>query len=252
MARPIILVSNDDGIYAPGIEALAEMVAEFGDVYVSAPAGERSAQSHAITLHAHLRAQEIKPRWHAVTGTPVDSVYLGALHACPRLPDLVVSGVNNGFNLGTDVYYSGTVGAAREGRLRGASAIAFSVDYHADPRILEPTVRALVPAVLERHRDGERHLLNVNAPTAPNNPTAPPQVCRLGRRRYRDRVEKRHDLMGRPYFWIGGPADQQGDVLGEDTYAVHHGHISVTPLTIDDTADSLKTWSDEIDRRFDP
>jgi 5'-nucleotidase len=242
VARPLILVSNDDGIAAPGLRILAEALASFGDVRVCAPDGERSASSHAITLHANLRTREVEPGWIAVTGTPVDSVYLGALHVCPRLPDLVVAGINDGYNLGTDVFYSGTVGAAREGRLRGASAIAVSVQGGADPRVALPGLARLVPLVLERHAAGERHLLNVNVPR-PASPEIeiPWRVTELGERRYDDMVEQRADLMGRAYFWIGGPPSA---VQGErgDVFAVRSGYAAVTPLLVDVTAPDVAAW----------
>lgn len=242
MSRPLILVSNDDGIIAPGIKVLAEAVEEFGDVVVSAPDGERSAMSHAITLHANLRTRHIKDNWVAVSGTPVDSVYLGALHVCPRLPDLVVSGINDGYNLGTDVFYSGTVGAAREGRLRGCSALAVSVQGGADPEIAVPGIKHIVPILLEKHAKGERHLINVNYPR-PKNPgdEIPLHVATLGERRYEDMVDRREDLMGRPYFWIGGPpAPDQGEE--GDVWACTHGMAAVTPLLIDITGPNLEDW----------
>lgn len=247
MARPLILVSNDDGILAPGIRVLAEAVAEFGDVFVSAPDGERSASSHAITLHANLRTREIEAGWVAVNGTPVDSVYLGALHLCPRLPDLVVAGINDGYNLGTDVFYSGTVGAAREGRLRGCSALAVSVQGGTDPAVAVPGIKALVPKLLEKHARGERHLINVNYPR-PKKPgiEIPLHVASLGERRYEDMVAEREDLMGRPYFWIGGPpAEQQGEE--GDVWACSHGKAAVTPLLIDVTAPDLDRWREELE-----
>jgi 5'-nucleotidase len=244
--RPLILVSNDDGILAPGIKVLAETVAEFGDVVVCAPDSQRSASSHAITLHANLRTTQIKDGWLAVSGTPVDSVYLGALHICPRLPDLVVAGINDGYNLGADVFYSGTVGAAREGRLRGCSALAVSIEGGTDPRVTVPGIRELVPMLLRRHAAGERHLLNVNYPRPKETGTTIPlAVASLGERVYEDMVDERADLMGRPYFWIGGPpAPTQG--TDGDVYAVTHGMAAVTPLAIDITADSVEAWTDEI------
>lgn len=249
MARPLILVSNDDGVFARGIEVLAEVAAEHGDVIVSAPDGERSAQSHAITLHGHLRSREIRPNWYAVSGTPVDSVYLGALHTCPRLPDIVVSGINHGFNLGTDVFYSGTVGAAREGRLRGCSALAASVKGGDDPAIIAPALHQLIPMLLERHARGERHLINVNA-AAPAQPgqAMPLKVVPLGAREYQDQVDERKDLQGRPYFWIGGPpapspSERTGDIL-----AVSEGCVAVTPIELDITAPEIDSWREQIER----
>lgn len=243
MTRPLILVSNDDGIAAPGIEVLARAAEAYGDVIVCAPDREQSAMSHAITLHASLRAREVRPGWFAITGTPVDCVYLGALHICDRLPDIVLSGINDGYNLGTDVFYSGTVGAAREGRLRGASAAAFSVKSRVDHRVILPAFEKVVPRLIERHFAGERHLINVNAPPPPTPGEAMPvEVVRLGRRRYQDRVERREDLMGRPYFWIGGPPTPSDDEDDGDIRVAHAGRITVTPIELDITAPDLDQW----------
>ena len=245
--RPLILVSNDDGIHAPGIKVLARTMAEFGDVIVSAPDTERSAQSHAITLRSTLRQIEVQPGWFAVAGTPVDSVYLGALHLADRVPDIVAAGINAGYNLGTDVYYSGTVGAAREGRLRGCSAIAASVKGGGDPEVIVPALRKIMPVLIDRHARGERHLINVNAPDLDPRDPSPDIVCtRLGVRKYQDRVDERQDLQGRPYFWIGGPpAPGEGENDG-DVKVVNSGRIAVTPLGLDMTAPDLPAWGDAV------
>jgi 5'-nucleotidase len=238
---------NDDGILAPGLTVLAEAVSAYGDVVVSAPDSERSASSHAITLNGHLRSHQIRTGWYAVTGTPVDSVYLGALHLCPRLPDLVVAGINPGYNLGTDVIYSGTVGAAREGRLRGASAIAFSVRAGVDARAAVAAIDRIVPVVLERHERGERHLLNVNVPTPRDDGRVRVVGTHLGKRLYRDHVDQRHDPQGRPYFWIGGPPITGPEERGGDGWAVQRGDISVTPLGLDPTAADADAWRSVFD-----
>src|SRR5882724_5714984 len=127
MTRPLVLCSNDDGIEAPYLTALAAQIERFADVLVVAPERQRSAASHAITLHKPLRLTEVAPRRFALSGTPVDCVYVGMLKLCDRPPAVVVSGVNDGFNLGSDVFYSGTVAAAVEGALRGAAGIACSL-----------------------------------------------------------------------------------------------------------------------------
>lgn len=241
MSRPLILVSNDDGIRAPGLHVLAELAAEFGEVIVCAPNEERSGFSHAITLHSMLRSEaapEFGPGWYAVSGTPVDCVYLASLHLCERLPDLVLSGINPGFNLGADVFYSGTVGAAREGLLRGCAALAVSVEGGADPRCAAPFVRQVVPNLLERAAAGERHLLNLNVPSDARHGL---KVTRLGQRRYVDQVDEREDLSGRSYFWIGGPPAPSGTAEG-DTGLITRGYATLTPLEIDITAPSLDEW----------
>lgn len=251
MSRPLILVTNDDGILAPGLAALAEAVGELGDVLVCAPETERSGSSHAITLHSHLRVDEIRPGWFRVNGTPVDCVYLAALHLCPRRPDLVVSGVNPGFNLGSDVFYSGTVGGAAEGYIRGASAIAVSVHARESPRVAIPVVRTLAQVLLGQAR---RSLLNVNIPWLSKDAPAPERapetladglplhVTRLGARPYVEQVERRQDPRGQAYFWIGGPPHDTDEHPGEDTWVVKQGQISVTPLVLDITAPDLGPW----------
>ena len=126
--RPLILLTNDDGVMAPGIRAAAEALREVGDVMVAAPDRERSATSHSITLDRPLRVDEIEPGVFSIDGTPVDCVYLALLHLVPRRPALCVSGINNGYNLGSDVFYSGTVAGAVEAALRGVPAIAISLE----------------------------------------------------------------------------------------------------------------------------
>lgn len=247
VTRPLILVSNDDGIHSPGIRVLAECAAAYGDVVVSAPEGEQSGASHAITLHSHLRAKPVRDNWFGVSGTPVDSVYLGALHLCPRPPDLVISGINDGYNLGSDVIYSGTVGAAREGHLRGASALAVSMASGRPPQGAVETIHRLLPRLWARHQAGERHLLNVNVAAWEGAGPQPVIVTTLGQRRYVDRVEKRIDLQGQPYYWIGGPPVLADDRPGEDTHAVAQGYVSVTPVSPAPPVVQVQTWQALLD-----
>lgn len=253
MSRPLILVSNDDGIRAPGLRVLAEFAEEFGEVIVCAPAEERSGFGHAITLRSPLRshpAPEFAPNWHWLSGTPVDCVYFGVLHLCPRKPDLVLAGINPGYNLGSDVFYSGTVGAAREGLMKGVNALAVSVEAGADPRLALPFARRLIPSLLERGKAGETHLLNLNVPRrGPDGEGAPRDmvVCRLGRRRYDDQVSVRSDLNERHYFWIGGPPLPVAPDDGEDTGAIASGLAAVTPLELDITAPDLDVWAERLD-----
>lgn len=246
---PLILVTNDDGIHAEGLEVLAEAMQSLGEVVVCAPESERSGSSHAITLHTHLRAHPLRGGWWRVSGTPVDCVYLAIHHLCSRRPDLVVSGINPGFNLGTDVFYSGTVGGAAEGYLRGVSAMAISADRGVDPRWAMPVSRELARAILADRR--HLMLVNVNVPGIEGHAsvateriegvaaTVPVAVTRLGNRVYEDMVDPRTDPMGRPYYWIGGPPTRGEDSTGDDTHAVRRGTISVTPLEMNITASSL-------------
>lgn len=244
---PLILVTNDDGVSASGIEALASAAAELGDVLVCAPAQERSGSSHAITFHTHLRAREVRPKWWSVSGTPVDCVYIAIHHLCGQRPDLVLSGVNNGYNLGTDVFYSGTVGAAAEARLKGIPALAVSADRGVNPYLAKPATVRVGRALLGA---ASPILVNMNLPEVGGPPmsddeaietgeTLALEVSRLGPRRYRDAVHARDDPQGNPYFWIGGPPTRADDVPGDDTYVVANGAIAVTPLELDVTAPSL-------------
>lgn len=255
--RPLILVTNDDGVLAPGLATLVEAVESLGEVVVCAPDTERSGQSQAITLHSHLRATRVRERWWAVNGTPVDCVYLASLHLCDRRPDLVVSGINPGHNLGTDVFYSGTVGAAAEGLLRGAPSIAFSVPQGQPAEIAVPWVKRLCQALLAR---AERVLINVNLPEviSPRERAAalplsaealqkraavlPARLTRMGKRVYREHVEERQDLRGRPYFWIGGPPEESPNLEGEDTWAIAEGMVAITPLVLDISAPDLRPY----------
>jgi 5'-nucleotidase len=253
--RPLILVANDDGIQAAGIAAVAASLESVGEVWVVAPDRERSAVSHAITLDRPLRVAEVRPRWLAVSGTPVDCVYLGALHLLPRRPDLVVSGANHGFNLGSDVFYSGTVAAAVEGAVRGIPAIAVSLEWQPAPDFAHAArfVAALAQPVLE-HGLPPGTLLNVNLAATPPRGYA---WTRLGRRVYREQVEERTDLRGRHYFWIGGPAVAERDEPGTDCAAVVDGLVSVTPLDLDLTSHELQRrlpgWQlDGFDRADEP
>ena len=241
--RPIILLSNDDGIGANGLGALAERLSDIGEVWVVAPDRERSAQSHAFTLHRPLRCEEVREHWYSVDGTPADCIYIGLLKLCRERPKLVVSGANHGFNLGSDVFYSGTVAGAVEAALRDVPAMAVSVEWSRGLRDgREPFrraadfVHALARAILvEGLPTGT--LLNVNVPQQP--PPRGYQWTRLGRRVYRDQVDERKDLRGRLYYWIGGPAEAHGDEPGSDLAAVSSGLVSVTPLDLDLTHHGL-------------
>lgn len=232
--RPLILVSNDDGVHAPGIQALAEAMRPLGDVVTVAPASEQSATSHAMTLARPLRLRRFAPDRIAVDGTPVDSVYI-ALHLkdlLPHRPDIVVSGINHGLNLGTDVFYSGTVAAAREGALRGVPAIAFSLARHGDFAAAGAIARSLVTSVLAARAAGENGplLLNVNVPAGRIRGI---RATRLGPRLYDEIVEMRNDPRGQQYLWIGGPNVHHPPSEGTDTAAFDAGYASVTPLGLE-------------------
>lgn len=232
--KPLILLTNDDGITAPGIRAVAEALREVAEVIVAAPDRERSAASHSISLDRPLRVDEIEPGSFAIDGTPVDCVYLALLHLVPRPPNLVVSGINNGFNLGSDVFYSGTVAGAVEGALRGVPALAVSLERRrpADFAHAAAFAQAMAAEIVRRGKDAlpDASLLNVNVPAGP---VTGYRVTFLGRRVYRDQVDVRQDLRGRSYYWIGGPEENATDLPGSDCSAVRDGAASVTPLGLD-------------------
>jgi 5'-nucleotidase len=239
------MLANDDGIRSSGIRALGRTLADLGDLIVVAPDRERSATSHAFTLDRPLRCEEIEPGWFMVDGTPADCVYLGLIKICPRKPDLVVSGINHGFNLGSDIFYSGTVAGAVEAALREVPAIAMSLEWKGGMvRSQEPFAgaaqfaHALARAVLAAGLPPGT-LLNVNVPASDHAGGGNGSALRgyrwtkLGKRLYRDQVDERADLRGRRYYWIGGPAAGYGDVPGSDCHAVRDGVVSVTPLDLD-------------------
>jgi 5'-nucleotidase len=236
MDRALILISNDDGFQAAGLRRLRESLSEIADVVVCAPEYEQSAASHALSLHRPLRLKQHEPNVFSVDGTPADSVYVALFsgnRVLPRAPDLVVSGINHGTNLGDDVFYSGTVAAAREGALRGIRALALSVlDTESLPAAAVWTA-SLVQRLLVQS-DKAPFLYNINFPPGKAWPVA---FTQLGRRLYNDEVEYRRDPRGREYLWLGGPPATKHDLgEGTDTAAFEAGSIGITPL-------SLSLWS---------
>ncbi|WP_242361362.1 MULTISPECIES: 5'/3'-nucleotidase SurE [unclassified Anaeromyxobacter] len=242
-----VLLSNDDGVHAPGLKALAAAF-EGDEVWVVAPDREQSASSHAISLHHPLRLLELAPRWYAVDGTPTDAVYMGLNHVLRAArPDVVVSGINHGPNLGNDVLYSGTVAAAMEGALLGVHAIAASL---ASPptHVFEEAARFV--AALARHVVARPPpaplLLNVNVPPGPVRGF---RFARLGRRTYGNEVIEKTDPRGRKYYWIGGEGGPTNeDIPGSDCNCVlKDGLVAVTPLHLDSTNDAvlqeLRSWT---------
>jgi 5'-nucleotidase len=243
-----VLISNDDGVDAPGLAALAAAFEPVADVWVVAPASEQSAKSHSLTMHRPLRVHERGPQRFAVTGTPADAVYLALHHLLPEPPDVVVSGVNRGANLGSDVHYSGTVAAAREAALQGRRALAVSAHFDGTrpPRfdVAAALAVGLVPQMIERQLpDGV--FLNLNVPLTPEPEGL--RVTRLGVRRYAHAVDVRHDPRGAPYYWIGGPHLAFEGPDDGDGAAIEAGYAALTPLSADPTAPAglevLRDWS---------
>jgi len=227
----VILVTNDDGVHAPGLAALAAALDELGEVYVVAPDREQSAVGHALTLHRPLRVTSAGERRFAVNGTPADCVNLAILGLLPERPVLVVAGINHGLNLGDDVTYSGTVSAAMEGTLLGVPSMAVS---KADPETTgfehAGAVAKLVASRVLVEGLPAKTLLNVNLPA---DAPAGIRMTRLGHRVYQEKVVQEMDPRGRPYYWIGAGPPVWNEDEASDIAAVHLGFASVTPLHLD-------------------
>lgn len=243
----LILVTNDDGVYSPGLKTLAAAMQPLGQVVVVAPDRNRSAVGHALTLEHPLRVEQVETALFAVDGTPTDCVNLGIHGLLQERPDLVVSGINRGCNLGDDITYSGTVSAALEASLMGLPAFAVSLDVH---QFNEPALeragafaRLLADQVI-RHGVPQGTFLNVNVPSGPHQGV---RVTRQGRRRYSEGVVQNRDPRGRTYYWIGGGDVGFEDIPGSDCNALREGMISVTPLRFDLTHEAsigqLADWT---------
>ncbi|HQL56528.1 MAG TPA: 5'/3'-nucleotidase SurE [Myxococcota bacterium] len=235
-----IFVTNDDGVLSPGLESLAKVAQRYGEVYIVAPDIERSGVSHAITLTHPLRAQEIRKNMWALTGTPTDCVFIGLNHLLPHRPDLVLSGINRGPNLGADVLYSGTVGGAMEGTMQKLPAVAFSLVSRKtyDFKWSEPIMDKIVRDVVENGMpDGV--MLNVNIPTPEISEFKGFKLTRLGNRFYSNEVNVRTDPRGGEYLWIGGSSVTMERTPESDTGAVYEGYASITPVKPDMMANEV-------------
>ena len=230
-----ILISNDDGYSAPGIRALAKAMRRFGYVTVVAPEFNQSGTSNALTLTRPLQVQEVEPGVFAVNGTPSDSVHLALTGLLDEKPDLVLSGINCGQNMGEDTMYSGTVAAAIEGYLFGIDSIAFSQIERGWGHLEDAATmaQAIVERFLERKKDGEPQLLNVNIPNLPLSQLQGIVVTRLGRRHHAESVIKEVSPRGFPIYWVGAAGKPKDRAEGTDFWAVEHNAVSVTPLQVD-------------------
>ena len=242
---PHILVTNDDGVHSEGIHALADAVRPFGDVTIVAPAQEASAIGHALTLRRPLRLETLRPNVHAVDGTPTDCVNVGIIHVMRTKPDLIVSGINKGWNLGDDVTYSGTVSGALEGALLGIPSIAFSTQRKGSlPFDFETAAKAasdVVEAVINRGMP-KFTLLNVNVPHGRNNGF---RVTVQARRNHITVVSERIDPRNQAYYWIEEGENEWEPHDRSDYQAVRDGYVSITPLQPDMTAyDALRYVED--------
>ena len=234
----LILLSNDDGFRSEGLIALKNELSKTDEVWVVAPEREQTCISHAITLHKPLRITDHGDRLFSTNGTPADAVLLGLRVVLPRTPDLVVSGVNTGPNMGQDVVYSGTVAAAREGAFVGLSAIACSLSARRAFRF-DTAVRA-VSHIVDAIRDrigSDDVFMNVNIPNIPWDMLQGFVVTRLGRRIYNGKVIERIDPRGGKYYWVGSDGVERFESIeGSDFHAVEKGYVSITPLHWDTTS----------------
>jgi 5'-nucleotidase len=235
MKKPRILVCNDDGINGPGLPALISAMRRLGHVTVSVPEHERSADSHSLTLHKPIRVRRMSPDTFTLNGSPADCARFGVLELLKEKVDLVVSGINRGYNLGEDVIYSGTVAAAMEATLLRIPSLAFSMDPDGeDYRPAGAFAQRLARQVLRRGLP-VGVCLNVNFP-APNKGGYKSAVpAKLGRRIYGTDITRRADPRGLEYFWLAGRQVTGVDEPGTDVAAVSRGKISITPLKIDNT-----------------
>jgi 5'-nucleotidase len=254
-----ILVTNDDGVHSLGLLFLSRALAPLGDVRVLAPERNWSASSHAKTMHKPLRVRTATladgTPAYCSSGSPTDCVALAAGGVLGIVPDVVVSGINSGYNLGTDVTYSGTVACAMEATIKGIAGIAVSTDFYSEDGegdtstlLLAGSVAAQVTAEVLARSLPDNTFLNVNVPAEPAEHGAEVRISSMGNRHYPGgELLERTDPWGRPYYWLGGarPVDDATD--GSDFAAVHGGFTSITPITLDMTdtgfLDTLKKWT---------
>lgn len=246
-----ILLSNDDGIHAPGLRVLAEHLAGVGELTVVAPDRNRSGASHSLTLGRPLRVERMQPGWYSVDGTPTDCVHLAITGLLDRAPDIVISGINAGANLGDDTLYSGTVAAAMEGRFMGLPAIAVSnVEHNAQHYDSSAAVILRLLAELEGHPLPRFSILSVNVPDLPYTDLQGFEITRLGHRHIAEGVVKTTDPRGRTIYWIGAAGAEEDAGPGTDFHAVNQQRVSITPLQADLTnhaaLSELRDWMPQL------
>jgi 5'-nucleotidase len=247
----MIVLTNDDGFNAPGLQALRAAIAQIADVVVVAPETEQSAMGHAITISLPLKAREVRMGdeliGYAVNGTPADCVKLAVTELLPKPPELVISGINFGGNLGTCVIYSGTVSAATEAAIMGLPAFALSLNTYANPDFAPAAefARQLVPLILQ-HGLPEGVSLNINVPAVPRNEIRGAVVTRQGKSRVIETFDRRVDPRNNVYYWMAGEMRFMESVDGTDTEMVAKNYISITPIHYDLTdfkaMEQLQDW----------
>lgn len=242
-----ILVSNDDGVTAPGIRVLATELATMAEVDVVAPDRNRSGASNSLTLRDPLRVKQLDNGYYSVEGTPTDCVHLALTGFLEPVVDIVVSGINEGANLGDDILYSGTVAAAMEGRYLGLPAIAISMvgEHNLNYQTAAVIAKQLIMK-LSSNRLPSQTILNVNVPNLPIENIKGLQVTRLGTRHGAEPMVKEYDPRGRPIYWVGPPGLEADAGPGTDFHAINSGYVSITPLHLDMTHykmfDQLSSW----------
>lgn len=251
--KPLILITNDDGITAPGIRALIAVMAEIGAVVVVAPDSPQSATGHSITINETLYLNRISKENDAIleyscSGTPVDSVKIAVNEILKRKPDLCVSGINHGSNSSINVIYSGTMSAAVEAGIEGIPAIGFSLldyDWNADFEQVKSFVRTITLEVLEKGLP-ENVVLNVNFPKLKENEIKGIKICRQAKASWIEKFDKRKTPLGRDYYWLTGEFVNQDQGTDTDEWALANGYVSVVPVQFDLTAhhaiQQLNTW----------
>ena len=252
MSRPTILISNDDGIYSDGIYALWESMSEIGETIVVAPNTEKSAVGHAITLSDPIRIEEVNRSGgftgYAVNGTPADSVKIGVKAIMQSKPDIIISGINHGANVGQSLLYSGTISAATEGTFLRIPSVAISLDalrnceFTASKEVAKNVVNTVLKNGLPKDT-----LLNVNVPKDPGNGIKRYQITHQGSIYFKDHFEKRQDPRGRLYYWMTGDIKDPDTDLHSDGVALREGYVSITPLQLRmtnmDFMNELNEWS---------
>lgn len=242
-----ILLSNDDGVFAQGLHVMYEALSQEHEVTVIAPVRNCSGASNALSLHSPLRIEAMKNGFYAVNGTPSDCVHLGVNCFLEEEPDLVVSGINHGANLGDDVVYSGTVAAATEGRYMGLPALAVSLTSKSG-EYFTTAAQVVVDVIrqLQQHPLPANQILNINVPNVPFEQLKGTQVTRQGRRHRAETMVKDNDPFGRTIYWYGKVGKEQDAGPGTDFHAIANGFCSITPLSVDMTAyqsiEDMKEW----------
>ena len=242
-----ILLSNDDGYFAPGLTILAEHVAKIAEVVVVAPERNRSGASNSLTLDRPLTVRQAHNGFHYVNGTPTDCVHLAATGLLDNLPDMVISGINDGANMGDDTIYSGTVAAATEGFLLGVPSFAVSMSQH-NATHFETAAKVIVELVLHYQKTGfpPPLLLNINVPDVPYDQIKGNLVTRLGKRHKAEPVIQSQTPRGDKVYWVGAAGSAQDAGEGTDFHAIANGFVSITPLQVDLTQynqlNDLRAW----------